>query len=291
MLGGNRMVYLILATLGLAGALWSLSRTEHKAARLATFSTAAALVIVADWIAFGWFGLYVYRPGLSAEQRVDSVLGEFLADIVFVPSLAVTLTEFLPPLAGVAAGTVMVCLLEVVFGRYGLFVPKGWAVLYSFTGFPFYFWAVYLAWRTFKRSGIEGGWATFLRFTLLFNAAALLKLYLRATAFIKTQIAIMATPQGNQALGRFLTYVPVMLVLGFWVAADKERLWMRLAVSLTAICLINAAFVAFRFQFFLPPWSGPADALAQCAGIWVALRAESSIRNWEAQRLRPRAPA
>jgi predicted TIM-barrel fold metal-dependent hydrolase len=95
-MGGVALVYLLMAVAGLT-ALWLVARQDRRPATLAaTFVLAAAGVTLADWVAFGWFDLYRYLPHLVSDPQIDCALGELLADILFVPSLAVLVAARLP---------------------------------------------------------------------------------------------------------------------------------------------------------------------------------------------------
>lgn len=273
------MVYILLTVTGLAGAAIALFKSDHRSDAAILFIVSASWVMLADWIAFGWFALYDYRPYLVANPVADGALGELLADILFVPALCVTLLRFLPGLGGIAVGTAIVTTIEALFLTMGLFHHHGWTLWHTAFGFVIYFAALDLFWHDLRGGVLPPvHLRAILRVSLIFDLIAILTLFLRANRWVVTNIQIVPSYLGNQSLGRFIFYGLVVVPPAYW-AMSGERRWLRLAALSTGIMLLNYLLTAFGIQRFVPPWSGPVDALAQGAAVALAGLLESLISN------------
>lgn len=273
------MEYLLLAGSGLTAAVHVITHTEHRARALAVLATAASVVMLADWICYGWFHLYTYRTHLVSTPQADNALGELLADIIFVPGLSLLLARYLPNAWGVALGTLIVSLLQVWFHWLGLFEHRGWTVWYTAASFPFYFGGLTYYWRRLDNQEIVSGWPSKqLRLAIVFNAVALLSLFYRGQALVVTNIHVMPTYEGNQALGRFLWYALVTVPIGYWVLSrDGVARWRWLGAAFAVFFILNLWLPAAGIQYFVRYWSGPLDALAQTMVILAAAWAQDRL--------------
>lgn len=273
------MVYVILTLSGLVGAAIAVFKSEHRADAAILFIVSAAVVMLADWIAFGMFDLYDYRPYLVANPVADGALGELLADIIFVPSLCVTLLRFTPGLGGIAMGTAIVSTIEALFLAMGLFHHHGWTLWHTAFGFVIYFAALDLLRNDLRRGVLPpANLRVILRACLVFDVIAILTLFLRAGRLVVTNLHVMPTYIGNQSLGRFIFYVLVVMPPAYWALSGGRR-WLRLAALTTGIMLMNYLLTAFDIQWFVPPWNGTVDALAQGAAFALAGLLEDLITN------------
>ncbi|HWI65599.1 MAG TPA: hypothetical protein VNT75_27540 [Symbiobacteriaceae bacterium] len=288
------LVYILLTLAGLFGAVVTWFRSPRKADVAIHFFLAMALVMLADWIAFGWFGLYEYHPHLLATTVADAALGEFLADIVFVPSLSVMLGSILPGLAGILAGSVLVTGLEILFLQWDIFHQHGWQIWGTAVGFLFYFALLDLFWKDLRdeRLPIER-LRLIVRGCSLFSTIALLTLALRGAEVVVTKLQVVPTYYGNQALGRFIWYMAVPFLPAYWALSGKGAArWGRVGALTAAIYGLNWFLTSFDLQHFLAPWSPLLDALAQglaisAAGLLEDLLISSCLR----QRMRGGSPA
>lgn len=274
------MIYLMLTFVGLTGAAFALFRTDRRgrADVVTALIVAAAWVMLADWIAFGWFGLYTYRPFLLADPIADGALGELLADILFVPSLCVTLLRFLPGLTGIAVGAASVTIIEEWFTALGLFQRHGWELWHTFVGFVVYFAALDLFWHDLQHRVLPPAHRTaILRVCILFDTMAPLTLFLRAGQLVVTEIHLVPTYLGNQALGRFIFYGLVVLPPAYWALSGGRERWLRVGAVTTGILLMNYLLSASGIQRFVPPWNATVDALAQGAAIVLSGLLEDAI--------------
>ena len=265
------MLYLLMTLTGFSAAALAYWQSDRRRELAATFVAAAAVVILADYIAFGWFDLYHYHPHLLPDELADSALGEFLADILFVPSLTVVLEAWLPGGLALALGTFLVTALEGLFVRVGIFHQTGWRLWLTAALFPVYFYGIHLFWRRAHTNGIDTPLARgLIRSFLVLEALAVLTLYIRAQRLVHTNIHLLPTQQGNQAFGRFLTYILPTGALGYWVLSDRQMRLTRLAAVTLGVVVFNYTVSALHFQSFRPPWSEWIDALAQGAAIYLA---------------------
>jgi len=271
--------YLALAAIGLIGAGVTYWRSAHKAELLILFAFSAAVILFADWIAFGVFGLYDYSPGLVADNVADSALGEFLAEAVFVPSLVLVLVSWLPGLTGMVVGTAIVAGLEVWMSSLGLYHCAGWFLWFTVAGFAVYFAALDLFWhdlthRTYPFSRVR----LFLRGALVFDMLAFLALILRAQQWVVTRIFIMPTYIQNQALGRLISYPLVAGPVSYWVlCGEGAGRWVRLGLVTGGLAAMNLLLTTLSIQLFVPPYHWSIDALAQGTSILLAALAEDAI--------------
>jgi hypothetical protein len=273
------MTYLLMALLGLLAFALVLARTAHKAELWAMYVVATALVALSDWIAFGWFQLYTYHPRLLAAHQPDAALGEFLADLLFVPAVSAALTATLPVTVAALLGTALFAVTEYALLRGGLFTHNGWHLGYSMAGFLVYFPVLAALWRSLTAGGTRPDWLPWLlRVSTQLVTIGLLTLFLRALPWVHTNIQIMPTRLGNQAFGRFITYALVTIPLGLWICHGRgAQRWTRLGLVTLGLTLYNAMLTRLNFQFFIPPWSGPLDALAQGVAIGAASLAANGI--------------
>jgi GNAT superfamily N-acetyltransferase len=281
------LVYIIMAVAGLAGALHAFQHNRFKAALAAAFFTAGAAVLHADWAAFGWFSLYTYHPGLARDPVVDAVWGEALAEAIFVPCLSVVLLAYLPRWRGQLLGTALVTALDVLFTRLGLYAHHGWQAWMTAVTFAIYFPLIEAYFQAAREGGMQSAPVrAILRTALALWALATLTLALRAGRLVVTAIHVMPTYLGNQALGRYLTYVPVTLVFGYQIMAGDPR---KRAAGLTALLAVltigNYGLMRGGIQQFVRPWGPVTDAVAQTAAIAVAMRLEDWIVGLEHNRL------
>ncbi|HLN65337.1 MAG TPA: hypothetical protein VK464_27765, partial [Symbiobacteriaceae bacterium] len=229
------------------------------------------VVILADYIAFGFFDLYHYHPRLLADELADSALGEFLADILFVPSLTIALAAWFPRRLSLALGTFIVTALEGLFVPVGLFHQTGWRLWLTAALFPAYFYGIDLFRRRAHTKGIDTPLARgLIRSFLVVDTLAILTLYIRAQRLVMTNIHLLPTQQGNQAFGRFVTYIIPTGALGYWALSDRQVRPARLAAITLGLIAFNYTVSALHFQSFRHPWSEWADALAQGGAIYLA---------------------
>ncbi len=273
------MAYLLLAVVGMLSAAYTLWRTEHKARVLALVVVATAVIVLADWVAFGWLYLYSYDTGFPLTERANDALGEVLADIAFVPPFTVLLIRFLPLFRGLVVGTVLYSALQWLFEWLGLYIDRGWEVWHTALAFPFYFGALYWYQRHLQEPNWRTGWqAKLLLVCLMFDGVALLTLFLRAGGLVHTAIHIMPTYIGNQSLGRFLTYAMGIVPVGYWIAGHHGAArWIRLGAVLALYLGLNAVMEWTGFQQFRYYWTGPLDAVVQTAVILLCALAHDGI--------------
>lgn len=265
------MLYLLMTLTGFSAAALAYWLSDRRRELAATFVAAAAVVILADYIAFGWFDLYHYHPRLLADELADSALGEFLADILFVPSLTVALEAWLPGGLTIALGTFVVTALEGLLVSARLFHQTGWRLWVTAALFPVYFYGIDQFWRRAHTTGIDTPLVRgLIRSFLVFNALACLTLFIRAQRLVTTNIHLLPTHQGNQALGRFLTYVLGAGPLGYWALSDRQMRPARLAAVVLGLVAFNYTVSGLHFQSFRPPWNQWVDALAQGAVFYLA---------------------
>lgn len=273
------MFYLALAGFGLIGAGITYWLSDHKAELLILYVYSVAVILLADWLAYGVFGLYDYYPGLAPNHIADSALGEFLAEAVFVPSLVVMLVPRVSGLTGMVIGTAIVTGLEVFMGSVGLYSCSGWFLWSTLGGFAVYFAALDLFWhdmlhRTYPFSRVR----LFLRAALVFDKLALLSLVLRAQQWVVTHIYIMPTYIQNQALGRLITYPLMAGPASYWVLSGQGRdRWVRLGLFVAGMSAVDIVLMALGIQEFVPPYHWFFDVMAQGAGILLAAFAEDAI--------------
>jgi hypothetical protein len=273
------LLYLGLAAIGLIGTVVTYWRSDRKAELLILLAFSAAVILIADWIAYGVFGLYDYSPGLVADNIADSALGEFLAEAVFVPSLVVMLISWLPGLAGMVVGTAVVAGLEVLLGSLGLYHCAGWVLWCTIAGFAVYFAALDLFWHDMiHRTYPFGRVRLFLRAALVFDSLALLTLLLRGQQWVVTHLDIMPTYIENQALGRFITYPLIAGPAGYWVLCGQGTgRWVRLGLVMAGLAALDFGLTALNMQHFVAPYSWFVDVLAQGAGFSLAALSEDAI--------------
>lgn len=272
------MLYLLMTLAGFGAAATAFWQSDRKRELAATFVAAAAVIMLADYIAYGWFDLYHYHPGLLASEVDDSALGEFLADLVFVPSLTVALLAWFPTWVSIALGTFFVSALEWLFVRLYIFHQTGWQFWYTTALFPVYFYGIATFWQRAQTQGIETTLARrLLRSCLVFDALGFLTLYIRGRRLVTTNIHLLPSSQGNQALGRFLTYILIAGPLGYWALSDRRQRPARLAGITLALVAFNYIVLAVNFQTFRPPWNAWVDALAQGAALYVAGLVEDGL--------------
>lgn len=266
------LVYIILTLAGLAGAAFTYFKSDRKADVAIIFAVAAALVMLADWVAYGWFSLYDYHPQLLADTLADSALGEFLADILFVPSLTVVLVSYAPGLTGIVLGTAAVTGLEILLLNLGIFHHHGWALWGTVVGFLFYLAVLDLFCHDLRQEQLPLGRLRWIvRICLVFDMIALLTLYLRAERAVVTNIAILPTYIGNQALGRFIWYVVVMLPPACWALTGKgARRWWRIAALIPLLLITDWVLAVIGIQHFEDAWNSLLDAVAQAAAFVAA---------------------
>lgn len=274
------MAYLLLAACGVGMALQVIVNCEQRARCFAFLAVATAGVVCADWIFFGWLSMYTYHPNLASTPQADNVLGELLGDVVFVPGLAMVIVRYAPTAWGVFAATTLVTVLQVMFARFGLFSEIGWTPWYTAASFPFYFGGLIWYWRGLDEEGLlRGAHAKQVRLAVLLTMIALLSLFYRWQGLVETNLHVMPTYAGNQALGRFIWCAVVTVPVGYWVLSTNGRArWLRLGAVLLGFLLLNAWLPAAGIQFFRRYWSGPLDALAETAVILAAAWAQDRMR-------------
>jgi hypothetical protein len=266
------VVYVLLALVGLVLAFYSGWADKRNHLLAAQLSVSAALILLADWIAFGWFQLYDYHPHLSRAPLQDTVFGEVLAEMFFVPGLTVFLDRWVPGLPGIAAGATAVTGIEYALLQMGLFTHHRWSLWYTAGGFAVYLGGLNRFWRAVRQGNVPDRWVMGLvRSGVVFDMVAFLTLYLMFMGHVKFNVAIMPTAEGNQALGRFLAYVPIMLLLGCWVSAvtGTVRLW-RLTAAVALFAGSNSLLTVIGFLVFVPPWGVAIDTVARGAAILAA---------------------
>jgi hypothetical protein len=281
-MGGVALVYLLMAVAGLT-ALWLVARQDRRPATLAaTFVLAAAGVTLADWVAFGWFDLYRYLPHLVSDPQIDCALGELLADILFVPSLAVLVAARLPGLYGAVLFTFVVTAIEYLFVRYDLLRHHGWESWYSAVLFPWYFLLVGKARKYVGAVSLaDPVTGNAVRGALLFLAIGIYTLGLRPLGVTVTNLHVMPTRVGNQSLGRFLTYPTVFVAVGFWVlAGGRQQRWWRLVAATAAFAAWNLVLLTTGFQHYRPPYSWYLDVVGQAATLWLACAGDDLLRYY-----------
>lgn len=273
------LVYLALSLAGLIGAGVTYRKSEYKAELLTLVAFSVAVIMLADWIAYGMLGLYDYYPGLLATDIADSALGEFLAEIIFVPSMVVTLIPRFSGLTNLIVGTAIVVSLEMLFRWLGVYSCQGWVIGSTVAGFAIYFAALDLFWhdlthRILPRERVQ----VILRGALVFDMIAVLSLFLRAGQLVFTNVYLMPTYHGNQALGRFVFYALVAAPAGYWALCGRgSARWLRVLAVTAGLTIMNFCLTTFNIQHFLSPWSPAIDAMAQGTAFTLAALAEDAV--------------
>lgn len=282
------LFYLALSLIGLIGAGITYWKSDHKAELLILMAFATSVILLADWIAYGMLDMYDYMPGLSADKFVDSVMGEFLAEAVFIPSLVGVLMPRFSGLAGMLIGTSIVVVLELFMTNLGIYNVRSWVVGLTGILFVVYFAALHLFWHDLTRRNLpEATVRAILRATLVFYVLAHLTLFLRAQQWVITQTTLLPTYQGNQSFGRFLTYALIAGPAGYWALCGQGSWrWVRILLATIGLALVDVGLISFGIQHFVPPWNPAFDALAQGAGYSLAALAETAIMSLYAREQR-----
>lgn len=153
---------------------------------------AAAVVILADVVAGGFFELFRFRPGLFVDPERDNLLGFWLSDGPFTGSLVPVLIWAFPGWPGIIVGTFLVSTLEIIYSMAGIYFEQGWHVTYTLVGFPIYFDLMNLFHRTAERTGLSGGWIrTVVRYCWCLVTAGLLAASLRVPLLLDTYVTIL----------------------------------------------------------------------------------------------------
>ncbi|MDF2630996.1 MAG: hypothetical protein K0R39_4827 [Symbiobacteriaceae bacterium] len=275
----------MLALVGLIGAGVTYWKSDRKADLLILYAFAAAVIILADWIAYGVLQMYDYYPGLAADHTVDSALGELLAELIFVPCFVVTLVPQVSGLAGMIIGSAVVAALEIAMKAMGIYDGSTWIVEMTAAGFAVYFAALDLLWHDLEHETLSGPAVTsILRGALVFDLMALLSLLLRAMQWVITYIDVAPTRMGNNALGRLIAYGIVAASLGYWaLSGNGPGRWLRLCVVMGVLFVFNVMMAALGLHIMRPPWSITADTLAQGAAIGLALLADDAVMGLRAR--------
>lgn len=271
------MAYVLLALAGVVPAMRAFARRRDPAL-IATFFLAGGLIMLADWIAYGWFRLYDYQPGLVRSALVDSMLGEWLAETLFVAALSVALVVYTPGWRGVALGTTLVAMAEETFSFLGVFSRHGWPVWATAAAFPFYFLGNFRFWRAARKRSLKGGWPRQVaRAGVGFWLVAMLTAVLRLTGLQITNLHVMPTHLANQSLGRFLTYGFSATLGCYWCAAGEPASRpVRVLLATALAVVLNYVFIAAHIQFFLSPYGPVSDGVAQ----GIIFGAACLIDNW-----------
>jgi hypothetical protein len=281
-LGESLVVYLAMAAAG-AGIAYYLAVVNRSAERLAAFFAASGLIIQGDWIAQGWLGLYRYHPGLSGDMLVDSTIGGFLADTVFVPGLGLLLlTTMLPGWLGVLVGTTAVTLMEILFVRTGLLTHHGWQTWWTVALFPLFFAAIRWYWRLAVDRGLERGWARVILnagLASIFCAAA--SGLLKGTYAISYPVHLFAAEGGNRSFGLFLSFATTCFPLTFWVLAGAgDQRWRRLALALPAEFALQYGLAWMGFTRVHAPWTVWSVALLKLIATVAAYLVAELVERW-----------
>lgn len=275
------MPYLILALTVLLPALWIIIR-RRDAALLATFLVGGGLTMLADWVAHGWFSLYIYRPRLVEDAVADAMLGEFLAETLFVPSLAVLLIPHLPRVWGVALGTALVTAVEALFLRTRLLTHHDWQFWMTAAGFAIYFWCVGAFWYKASSQGVTRGWmhlVSRLGTTVLMNG--LLAGLLKGLDAVIFHPKLFADALGNQSLGLFLIHIMIATPSIYWVVVGgRAQLWSRLVALFIAWYGLALGLGWLGIISFRPPNSAMMVGASKALVAYAAYQLDRLILGW-----------
>lgn len=278
------MAYLVLAALGVLMAARFLSRTEHKAEGMAFLFTAQAAIGLADWITFGFFGMYWYLPGLVADPMVDAAIGELTAEYVFVPGLAMALRAVTSPVVGAAVGSALLTAIQTLFHRQGIFAMRYWSWWATALLFPAYFLGVTATARWRCRRGLNDPLVLMLRkINVLFTAFCMLTLCLRAAKVVVTHLHVLPTQVGNQSLARLFAYAVLGGANGYWVisAPGSARL-ARLGAGALLHGAVDLLLGRLHILMFRRPWNIPLDV----AAVTLTIGAAGLVVDWISHRAR-----
>ncbi|HYF78539.1 MAG TPA: hypothetical protein VD973_15480 [Symbiobacteriaceae bacterium] len=256
------MVYVLMALLGIGGAIFTVMRSRARAELLSVYLVAWGLVCIAEWLAHSMFDLYRYRTGLSLNPHYDTAWGIFLGEFIFLPALNVILVGYFRPWLAVIIGTLLVTVMEIVFVPLGLFIQTGWRLWHTIVTFPLYFGAVGLYWHWAKKTGMKDGrLLAVARYGAIVGLVTTGSLYVYATQVTETDLRLLPTAEATGSMVRLFMH-GIGMWLGFWALrpeAWSER-WGRIAVTIAAMIVVTDAFTGFGLLYFLRPFSGVMDA-------------------------------
>ena len=278
------MPYLLLALLGLIPAAVTIYR-RRDAVPLATYFAAAALVDLADWIAYSCLALYEYHPHLSANPLLDQTLGVIFAEIIFVGSLTVLLVEHSPGWAGALLGAAIVTAVQVAFERVGILIAHAWPPWLNAAAFVAYFRLMQTYHAALQRHGLQNGWLrTIAQAGVVGTFAAFYALAQKVNRAYVFYLNVLPTHARNQSLARLVLNLVVYIPLGVWVlrSAGWSRMG-RLAVATGGAILFNYARVALGLQSYRAPWNAVTDGLLLGLTLTAATWVFAWIESREAQ--------
>lgn len=279
------MPYILLALLGLIPAALTIVRRRGPAP-LATFFIAAALVDLADWIAYSCLDLYEYHPHLAAYPVLDETLGVILSEFIFVGSLTVLLVEHAPGWGWALVGAAVVTALQVAFARVGLLILHAWPAWLNAAAFVVYFWLMQAYHAALQRDGLHNAWLrTIAQAGVAGTFSALYALVQKVNQAFVIYINVLPTHVRNQSLARVILHLGVIIPLGVWVlrSPPANRTW-RLAVATLVVILFNYARVALGLQRYRAPWNPVTDGLLVGLALAVAALVYTWIESREAWR-------
>jgi len=273
------MIYLLLAALGLIGAALTIAYSADRGPLVVFFVVAFAVISIADWIAYGWFDLFSYHPGLLVDPLADSSLGEFLADIFYVPCLCVVLVRYLPGLPGILTGSLTVTLLERLFLHLGVFSHHGWENWHTLAAFIVFYATIDLLWFDLRRGTIpHANLLALVRFCLVLDIVGEWGLFIRGSQLAVTRLHLGHSYAADLAIVNLLTYGLITVPLGFWAlcAVGRTR-WQR--IGLVALCgtLVKLVMRDLGWQQFVSPMTPVLDGLAQGAAVALAALLEGPL--------------
>lgn len=280
------MLYIWVAGAGLAAALYTIMRSKRRAELVLLFFVAWAVMGAADWTAFGLLELYTYTPGIVAEPLWDAVIGVFLAEAMFVPSLAVVLVAWTAPWIGVIVGTAVVTVAEILFVQQGIFVYRAWRLWHTIALFPVFFGVMSFVGNKIRRGQLSVPWVhLFARASVLLSLTVATILPLRAEELLDFNLYLAFSQAGNQSLLRFLLRL-IWLPSGYWAVAEPKALPRLARVALVTVLFIcvNHLLIEFEVVTFRPPWSATLDAVYLGVVAYVGgMLADWLVRNVRAR--------
>lgn len=276
------MLYVWLGVTGLLLAATVIFRGRDPIA-LSLFWVGGAIVFTANYLVLDLTEMYHYRPGLLPGLIPDTVLGVFLAELAFVGGFTVWVVRSMPLWSGLAFGTAVVVVLELLFRRWQIFIGHSWTIWHTALTFPVYFALVYWFQAAAERSGVGAGWVrTFVRVHIALwwtHFAGMVAYWIMAGLLF--QVRWLPTFARNQALGALLTVAPWMTAATVWVIAGRGRARaFRLAAATAGLFLMGWLFISVGLWRFRAPWSLYLHTFAQAVTIFVAALCDDWIGLW-----------
>lgn len=266
------MLYLLLGAAGLAvlAVSWGRRLTPVK---LGLYLISGSVIIFADFVVTGVFGIYHYNPQILANHIPDARLGVLIAEVLFVPALVSSVAGSVGPRYRVwvsMALTLPLLMIEWYFTEAGAFLPNGWRLWHSAVLFPPYFAALALWANHFERAG----YTPFHRLVLIWLTVDLTWHVSAITTngvlgLFHGRYYLLADPLRDNVWGNFLVHgLPWMAMGILWVWKG----WARSSVLLAGLVCIYGLWLtwwhAAGFLIFAPFWSPAAEAILAAVWVW-----------------------